>query len=77
MKNLKIRYIKIDDKYNLQFKRFGFWVYAMIPIKGEYLEGEIKSEALTPSKCLNKYLYSKNKSKADYRITEYPTIKKY
>tara|TARA_R110000744_G_scaffold95573_3_gene184602 strand:- start:364 stop:603 length:240 start_codon:yes stop_codon:yes gene_type:complete len=79
MRNLKIRFIKIDNKYTMEFKRFGLWVKAMVPIGGSHMEKIIYGIVLasTPSKCLNKYLYSKNKSKVDYRITEYPTIKKY
>ena len=74
MKNLKIRFIKINDKYTMEFKRFGLWVRATVPNK-DMVYSIVKSTS--PSKCLNKYLYSRNKSKADYRITEYPTIKKY
>jgi len=74
MKNLKIRFIKIGDKYTMEFKRFGLWVRATVPN-----EDMVYSIVLAPTttKCLNKYLHSRNKSKADYIITEYPTIKKY
>ena len=74
MRNLKIRFIKINGKYTMEFKRFGLWVKATVPNK-DMIYGIVL--APSPSKCLNKYLYSRNKSKADYRITEYPTIKKY
>ena len=74
MKNLKIRFIKIGDKYTMEFKRFGLCVKATVPNKDMIYS---RVMALSKSKCLNKYLYSINKSKADYRITEYPTIKKY
>ena len=74
MRNLKIRFIKIDDKYTMEFKRFGLWVRATVPNKDMIYSKVI---ALSKTKCLNKYLYSINKSKTDYRITEYPTIKKY
>ena len=74
MKNLKIRFIKIGDKYTMEFKNFGLWVKATVPNK-DMRDGIVLDPS--PSKCLNKYLYSRNKSKADYRITEYPTIKKY
>ena len=79
MRNLKIRFIKINGKYTMEFKRFGLWIKAMVPIGGSHMEKIIYGIVLapTPSKCLNKYLHSRNKSKADYRITEYPTIKKY
>ena len=74
MKNLKIRFIKINDKYTMEFKRFGLWVRATVPNK-DMVYSIVKS--ISPSKCLNRYLYSINKSRADFRITEYPTIKKY
>jgi len=74
MKNLKIRFIKINDKYTMEFKRFGLWVRATVPNE-DMVYSIVKSTS--PSKCLNKYLYSINKSKADFRITEFPTIKKY
>tara|TARA_R100001369_G_scaffold17444_1_gene32787 strand:+ start:3220 stop:3459 length:240 start_codon:yes stop_codon:yes gene_type:complete len=79
MKNLKIRFIKVGDKYNMQFKRFGFWMYAMIPVGGSHMESLIygKASSITKSKCLNRYLYSKDLAKQNVSITEYPTIKIY
>jgi len=74
MKNLKIRFIKIGDKYTMEFKNFGLWIKATVPNK-DMIYGIVLDPS--PTKCLNKYLHSRNKSKADYRITEYPTIKKY
>ena len=74
MKNLKIRFIKINDKYTMEFKSFGLWVKATVPNK-DMIYGIVLDPS--PSKCLNKYLHSINKSKSNYRITEYPTIKKY
>ena len=74
MKNLKIRFIKINDKYTMEFKRFGLWVRTTVPNE-DMVYSIVKS--ISPSKCLNKYLYSINKSRADFRITEFPTIKKY
>jgi len=79
MKNLKIRFIKVGDKYNMQFKRFGFWMYAIIPVGGSHMESLIygKVSSITKSKCLNRYLYSKDLAKQNVSITEYPTIKIY
>ena len=62
MRNLKIRFIKINGKYTMEFKRFGLWIKAMVPIGGSHMEKIIYGIVLapTPSKCLNKYLYSRN-----------------
>ena len=47
MKNLKIRFIKIGDKYTMEFKRFGLWVKATVPNK-DHME-KIYGIVLAPS----------------------------
>ena len=72
MKNLKIRFIKINGKYTMEFKRFGLWVKAMVPIGGSHMEKIIygKVSSITKLKCLNRYLYSKDLAKQNVSIIE-------
>lgn len=54
MKNLKIRFIKIGDKYTMEFKRFGLWVRTTVPNK-DMIYSRVMT--LSKSKCLKISLY--------------------
>lgn len=74
MKNLKIRFIKQDNKYILQCKKWYGWKYARIQTSGGLYED---SSSEDKSRSLNKYLHFMGECKQYIRVTEYPTIKKY
>ena len=74
MKNLKIRFIKENNIYHLQCKKFGIWIDVTTQTSGGAYE-TFSSE--DKSRSLNKYLNYTGKCKQCLNITEYPTIKKY
>lgn len=78
MKNLKIRFVKQNDKYQLQKWKLFRWKWAIIKIgKGMNSPHYEVVEGVSKTRCLNKYLNYRGECKQYINITEYPSIKKY